>query len=82
MYLMTVSTLSFDEALTVVQHCREMANPNAGFRTQLMRYQEDLLLVGRVRVCGYGLLLLCMCIITDRKKTCFKRISRHSEIER
>ena len=44
MYLMTVSTLSYDEALRVVQHCREMANPNMGFRAQLMKYQEDKLL--------------------------------------
>ena len=43
-YLMTVSTLSFDEALKVVQFCREIANPNLGFRTQLQRYQEDRLL--------------------------------------
>ena len=44
MYLMSVSSLSFDEALTVVQHCRQMANPNMGFRAQLVRYQEDKLL--------------------------------------
>lgn len=44
MYLMTISKLSFDECLTVVQHCREMANPNAGFRAQLVQYQQDKLL--------------------------------------
>ena len=47
MYLMTVSTLSFDESLTVVQHCRQMANPNMGFRAQLVRYQEEKLLAVR-----------------------------------
>ncbi len=37
---MTVSTLGFEESLTVVQHCREIANPNSGFRMQLKRYGE------------------------------------------
>lgn len=41
MYLMTVSKLKFEEALSVVQHCREMANPNMGFRAQLVAYQQD-----------------------------------------
>ena len=49
-YLMTVSRLGFDESLTVVQHCREMANPNAGFRAQLVQYQQDKLL--EVSGCG------------------------------
>ena len=40
MYIMTVSTLGFEEALTVVQYCREMANPNFGFRMQLRKYSE------------------------------------------
>ena len=40
MYIMTVSTLDFEESLTVVQFCREMANPNFGFRQQLRAYSE------------------------------------------
>ena len=44
MYIMTVSTLSFDESLLVVKHCREMANPNFGFRMQLKKYSEEILL--------------------------------------
>ncbi len=48
---MTVSSLSFDESLTVVQYCREMANPNYGFRMQLQRYQENLLLKVSLFVC-------------------------------
>ena len=43
MYLMTVSSFSFEESLTVVQYCREMANPNYGFRLQLKRFEEDCL---------------------------------------
>ena len=43
-YLMTVSTLSFDDALEVVQYCRDIAYPNYGFRMQLQRFQEDRLL--------------------------------------
>ncbi len=41
MYIMTVSSLGFQDALRVVKHCREPANPNFGFRTQLQRYQEE-----------------------------------------
>ena len=41
-YLMSVSTLNFHEALSVVQYCREVANPNMGFRTQLAHYHENI----------------------------------------
>lgn len=50
MYLMTVSSFSFEESLTVVQYCREMANPNYGFRLQLKRFEEDCLAEERQRV--------------------------------
>ncbi len=40
MYIMTISSLDFEESLTVVQYCREIANPNFGFRTQLKKYEE------------------------------------------
>jgi len=50
-YLMTVSTLSFDDALKVVQYCREMANPNYGFRMQLQRFQEEKLLSVSLAIC-------------------------------
>ena len=43
MYLMTISSLSFEEALSVVQYCREVANPNLGFRMQLRKYEESTL---------------------------------------
>lgn len=43
MYLMTISSLSFEEALSVVQYCREVANPNLGFRMQLKKYEESTL---------------------------------------
>lgn len=50
MYIMTVSSLDFEESLTVVQFCREMANPNFGFRQQLRVYSETKLPEERKRV--------------------------------
>jgi len=66
MYLMTISTLDFQEALTVVQFCREVANPNYGFRMQLMKYEQGKLkevcvfvfVLVRVWVSGW----LCTCL--------------------
>ena len=55
MYLMTVSTLDFQEALTVVQFCREVANPNYGFRMQLMKYEE-----GKLKEVSVGVCCVCM----------------------
>lgn len=40
MYMMTVSDHSFEECLTAVRACREVANPNFGFRLQLQKYGE------------------------------------------
>lgn len=39
-YIMTISTLGFEESLTVVKHCREIANPNFGFKTQMRKYGD------------------------------------------
>ncbi|XP_064393396.1 dual specificity protein phosphatase 22-B-like [Halichondria panicea] len=50
MYLMTVSSLGFQDALMVVKHCREIANPNFGFRLQLKQYEEEQLSSERKRV--------------------------------
>lgn len=41
MYLMTVSQLSFEDAMRVLKYCRVMSNPNSGFREQLVQYQEN-----------------------------------------
>ena len=51
MYIMTVSSLDFEESLTVVQFCREMANPNFGFRQQLRVYSETKLPEVRAHSC-------------------------------
>lgn len=40
MYIMTVSSLGFKDALKAVKHCRECANPNFGFRMQLQKYED------------------------------------------
>ena len=41
MYLMSVSSLCYEEALAVVQYCRQGAFPNMGFCLQLKQYCED-----------------------------------------
>ena len=41
MYIMTVSTLNFDEALKVMQYVRKPASPNYGFRMQLKEYHRN-----------------------------------------
>ncbi len=41
MYVMTVSTLTYEEALTVLTYSRKVANPNFGFRMQLKKYQKE-----------------------------------------
>ena len=43
MYVMTVSTLTYEEALTVLQYSRRVANPNFGFRMQLKKYARETL---------------------------------------
>jgi protein-tyrosine phosphatase len=50
MYMMTVSEHSFEECLTAVRACREVANPNFGFRLQLQKYAEGKLKSERLRV--------------------------------
>ena len=42
-YLMSISTLTAEEALSVVRHCRKIANPNYGFQKQLKEYEETTL---------------------------------------
>lgn len=44
LYVMCVSSLSMDESLAVVKFCRDIANPNFGFRMQLQKFQEEKLL--------------------------------------
>lgn len=53
-YLMTVSTLTAEEALCVVRYCRKIANPNYGFMKQLKEYEETTLARERVRVRAKG----------------------------
>ncbi len=41
MYVLTISTLNYEEALTIVQYSRRVANPNFGFRMQLKKYCRE-----------------------------------------
>jgi len=41
-YLMWTERMPFDQALYLVQKARPQANPNVGFRKQLLTFQEDL----------------------------------------
>ena len=43
MYIMTVSTLTYEEAMTVLQYSRRVAGPNIGFRMQLKKYSRTTL---------------------------------------
>ena len=43
MYILTVSTLNYEEAMTVMQYCRRVAGPNFGFRMQLKKYCRTIL---------------------------------------
>ena len=38
MYIMLVTSLDNEQALTIIKHCRPHARPNFGFRTQLKLY--------------------------------------------
>lgn len=43
MYVLTISTLKYEEALAVLQFSRKVANPNFGFRMQLKKYCREIL---------------------------------------
>lgn len=38
MYILTISVLTYDEAMAVMQYKRSPASPNFGFRMQLKKY--------------------------------------------
>ena len=40
MYIMLVTSLSHEQALTIIRQCRPQAGPNIGFRTQLKDYYD------------------------------------------
>ena len=40
MYIMLVTSLSHEQALTIIRQCRPQAGPNIGFRTQLKNYYD------------------------------------------
>ncbi|XP_003384397.2 PREDICTED: dual specificity protein phosphatase 22-B-like [Amphimedon queenslandica] len=42
-YLMTATTLSYEDAMTVMVYARSMAGPNFGFRMQMMKYTKTIL---------------------------------------
>ena len=46
---MCVSSLGMEESLTVVRFCRDIANPNFGFRMQLKKFAEEQLEKVRAR---------------------------------
>ena len=41
MYIMLVTSLDDEQALTIVKQCRPQAGPNGGFRTQLQKYYKS-----------------------------------------
>ena len=58
MYIMLVTSLDNEQALTIIKHCRPQAGPNLGFRMQLQNYyRKD---VEEVCMC----LCVCVCVCT------------------
>ena len=41
LYVMCVSSLGMEESLAVVRFCRDIANPNFGFRMQLKKFADE-----------------------------------------
>jgi len=41
MYIMLVTSLTDEQALTIIKQCRPVAGPNMGFRTQLKNYYDQ-----------------------------------------
>lgn len=50
LYVMCVSSLGMEESLSVVRFCRDIANPNFGFRMQLKKFAEEQLEKERKRI--------------------------------
>ena len=42
-YLITATTLSYEDAMSVMVYARSMAGPNFGFRMQMMKYTKTIL---------------------------------------
>jgi len=40
MYIMLVTSLTNEQALTIIKQCRPQAGPNAGFTSQLKNYYD------------------------------------------
>ena len=58
MYIMLVTSLDNEQALTIIKHCRPQAGPNLGFRMQLQSYYRNH--VEKVCVC---VLCVCVCVV-------------------
>ena len=41
MYLMSISSLGYNDSLIIVKHCRSVAGPNGGFIAQLEKYEKE-----------------------------------------
>ena len=73
---MTVSEKSFEECLTAVRACREIANPNFGFRLQLKQYEGRQSERGEKqshvcvceRVCVRERVCVCVCCISGVRR--------------
>ncbi|XP_065913708.1 dual specificity protein phosphatase 22-like [Dysidea avara] len=50
MYIMLVTSLSHEQALTIIRQCRPQAGPNIGFRTQLKDYYDKYAEVQRIKI--------------------------------
>ncbi|XP_065916099.1 dual specificity protein phosphatase 22-B-like isoform X2 [Dysidea avara] len=50
MYIMLVTSLSHEQALTIIRQCRPQAGPNIGFRTQLKNYYDKYAETERIKI--------------------------------
>jgi len=57
MYIMLVTSLDNEQALTIIKQCRPQAGPNFGFRMQLQNYYKNYV----QEVCNVQCVLLILC---------------------
>lgn len=72
-YIMSVTNLSWKEALKVVRAGRAVANPNQGFQKQLQDFEQKMLsevAIYLIYLIDIHLLIFCIKI----HKTCIKKI--------
>ncbi|XP_065916100.1 dual specificity protein phosphatase 22-like [Dysidea avara] len=50
MYIMLVTSLSHEQALTIIRQCRPKARPNIGFKSQLKNYYDKYAETERIKI--------------------------------